>query len=298
MSTIVKLLVLLTIVALTNSLVNYRNTLASPICTYGRLQSPINLLDYYSKFNSTISLVYEDYLQIPNARLVFTNSTLEVVSTTAPTNQLPNYGMVGLDRNGVYKRFILRRILIFFPGQHVIESVPTDLEIQLVHDQDLSYTSPVNNMRYLADTNTKLTISLLYRRTAIANDNGLINNLVNTWTGFNNAGNVLNLDLINYGLYKDRPFFFYEGSEMTAPCNENTDYVVINDVFNVPLQTYSTLNTIFNSVFTAGTSKPISPLYGRPVYRNYANYTEIQKLNSSYIGVSFFLILVVFGLLF
>lgn len=263
---------------LSQDLLDYREVYQShKACNYGRLQSPINLAEYFSNFNSSISILYNEYVPLQNARLTFNGKIFEVTASNSD-----NLGYLGFQRGGVIKQYTLKKIEINYPGEHQIEGQTSDLEIKLIHEKILPYETTVNQYRRIPDSNTHLIISLLYKTSSKSTDNGFLNTILSTWKSGTNTLNYLNsvnLDLNSYDLVTDRPFFYYEGSFTTDPCNELVNYVVINEMFTVTNnQLFEFKNQLSQLYKNDGeTNKATAPYYGRKVYRNYKNYTESQS---------------------
>jgi carbonic anhydrase len=250
----------------------------------GRMQSPILLNESESSFNSTINLLFDTYNIINYAKLKFDERILYV----SHNQEGESLGYVTLSRNGNLKKYALKRIEFIYPGEHKFGNQTTDLEIKFIHEQIMFFEFDVNQYRRLADSNTNLVVSILYNSNSLVSDNGFLTELLGTYNG--NGKQVLSLE--DYGLLRDRQFFFYEGSFSFNPCNENVNNIVYNKAFYIKSEQRAQINSMFNSKYVNGnTAKDLAQLYGRKVYRNYAFPNE---LSSGYIkSFAFFIIFLI-----
>jgi carbonic anhydrase len=241
----------------------------APACQMGRLQSPVNLMESQSTFNSTINILYDSYQVLNNAQLAFDQRTMFVTFT----NSEANLGYATLSRNGVLKKYALTRIELTYAGEHLIEGVPSDLEVKFIHSQVQFFETTVNQYRQLADANSNLIISVMFKKGGKAADNGFISDLMKT-----TAGQTLDLNIDSYDLFRDRQFFFYEGSFTYAPCDENVNHIVVRDIFTILPEHLDYIANQYKLRFSGDgkTNKPVSDLNGRTVFRNYHNATDLS----------------------
>jgi carbonic anhydrase len=252
---------------------NYRDVYTSSLsCEMGRLQSPLNLQEAHSNFNSSVNILYTDYNKIPDAILGWSQDG-RILQVKEKTGAQSNFGYVGLDRGGVIKQYALKRFEINTPAEHKIDGIDYDLELKLIHEKVLPFETNVNQFRRIPDGNNYLTISLLYSKDAGASDNGLLNYLASSLNG-NNEPNSFELDLNSFDLIRDKRWFFYEGSLTSFPCDETVNYIVLTDPF-LTNDLDSFKNIYLEKYDSAIISKPISEDFGRPIYRNYMNITEV-----------------------
>jgi carbonic anhydrase len=258
---------------------NYRSLYTTSLaCEMGRLQSPLNLQDVYSNFNSSVNILYTDYVPIQNAYLGWSKSgRILQVNQKLGTPSTSNFGYAGLSRGGVIKQYALTGIEIYTPAEHKINGFDYDLEILLIHENVIQFQTNVNQYRRIPDGNKYLTISLLYSQKGGVSDNGFLKDLVSTWNGNSNPDYKTSsflLDMNSYELIRDRRWFFYEGSFSYFPCDEVVNKIVIRDPFI--MENLSLFQDIYKTVYdTPIVSKPISESNGRPIYRNYMNETEV-----------------------
>ena len=257
---------------------DYRTLYTSSLtCEMGRLQSPLNLQTSNSQFNSTINTIYYDYTPINFASLGVSADGRILQVKSAQT--LNNFGYVALARGGVIKQYALKRIEINTPAEHQIDGVSYDLEVKFIHEKVLPFESNVNQYRRLSDGNTNLVISILYSQNANLTDNGFLNDLAATWNQTYNLDYSqanFNLDINSYNLFREKRWFFYEGSFTSFPCDETVNNIVIRDPYQI--NELSLFETIYSKMYnTSVISKPINDPYGRAIYRNYMNLTEISS---------------------
>lgn len=240
-------------------------------CVNGRSQSPISLSEDISSFNATVNLLYDTYNIINNTKLRFDERILYV----SHDNESESIGYITLSRNGILKKYALKRIELSYPGEHKINNITTNLEIKFIHEQVMSFETDVNQYRKLIDSNTNLIVSIMYNTTSLISDNGFITNLLDTF-----GGSPIKLNIDSYDLIRDRQFYFYEGSFTYNPCNENVNYIVISKPFYLGETQKSILDGWFSSRYDDGnTAKAIAQLNGRDVYRNYATERDLSGGN-------------------
>ena len=237
-------------------------------CKIGRLQSPIALNEYDSDYSNSFSFVYE-YYKTPKSITKIDNS----YTYTLYWN-ITDGGFVNFEKQGVIKQYELEKIELY-TGIHKIDGKKGDYELHLVHKKNLDFNSNKNQYRKIVDANMYLTVVLRYKNDCNNNDdykcisdNGLLSHLTDPNT------NLLEFDLNQYPIYQDKRAYFYEGSFLYAPCDENVNYYVINDFFNSDGFNQEIINNINDFNVTVNEQ----PKYGRPVLKNFMNYREF--LNS------------------
>lgn len=271
----------------------YHNTAA---CQSGRLQSPINLMDYYSSYNSSINTAYDTYVPITNAQLAYNGRVLAVQQSTGA---LGNWGYIGFLRNGIMKQYQLIGIEVNYPGEHLIEGQQPDAEIKFIHQKVLGYQSLIDQFRKIPDSNNFLTISILYKKTATTTDNGLMADLLSTVSGYKTNNNFsfrssFTLNVESYGVLRDRQFYFYDGSFTYTPCDETVNTIVYKDIFYISQDNLNFLSIFYSNYYTNGvTNKAIAQYFGRNVTRNYMNMTEAASSYHSLKSYAIFILIAI-----
>ena len=237
-------------------------------CKIGRLQSPIALNEYDSDYSNSFSFVYEYYKTPKNITKIDNSYTYTLYWN------ITDGGFVNFEKQGVIKQYELEKIELY-TGIHKIDGKKGDYELHFVHKKNLDFNSNKNQYRKIVDANMYLTVVLRYKNDCNNNDdykcisdNGLLSNLTDPST------NLLEFDLNQYPIYQDKRAYFYEGSFLYAPCDENVNYYVINDFFNSDGFNQEIINNINDFNVTVNEQ----PKYGRPVLKNFMNYREF--LNS------------------
>ena len=134
-----------------------------------------------------------------------------------------------------------------------------------------------------------LTVVLRYKKNCndtdikCISDNGLLSTLIPT------LSNPINLN--NYPIYQDKRAYFYEGSFLYTPCDENVNYYVVDDFFYSDVSETDFNNTI-NDI--AGFDETIRPKnkYGRPVLKNFMNYREFLKSKNVSINMYYLILMI------
>lgn len=247
-------------------------------CKYGRLQSPISLNEFDTDYSDSFSFVYEYYKPI---------NTTKKDSYTLIWN-INDGGYVNFEKEAVIKQYELIKIELY-QGMHEIDGEKGDYELHLVHKKNLEFNSNKNQYRKIIDANMFLTVVLRYKKNCIdfkcISDNGLLSQLTENV-------DVNNFNLNNYPIYQDKKAYYYEGSFLYTPCDENVNYFVVDDFFYLNGFNESIINiTGFNE-----TIKQMDR-YGRPVLKNFMNYREFLNsknncINAYYIFFMFFILFI------
>ena len=239
--------------------------LSFPACKLGRLQSPIKLSITDSVFNSDFSIVYEHY----NTECQLEDSDLNSVPVKSKKVVDENEcGYLNFEKKGVIKQYKLKRFDLF-NKMHSIEGKHSEMELHIIYEKVLGFTTNKNQYQRIQDTNNYLGIVLRYNTTKVdestqlISDNGLFEML---WSG---NGEKTTLNLNAYPVYQDKKAFFYDGSFPYNPCQEDITYYIVEPVFEASSNPYGSDTT------TA--TKTENFAYDRPIYRNYMNYVESLK---------------------
>ena len=235
-----------------------------PACRLGRLQSPIEIKEYESTYTNDFSFVYQNYKDNLNLSINITDNT----SYALKTEDIPG-GYINFERRGVIKQYEFIRAELY-PGLHPIDGELPDYELHLVHQKNLDFNTNKNQYRTIQDPNMFLRVVLRYKKApfcaSYSSDNNLLDNLLNN--------DIKGLN--DYLVFLDKRAYFYEGSSINIPCDENVNYYVINDLFCIEDSKTRDINLPFKNLTTANK-------FGRPLYKNFMNYREV--MNSNYIPV-------------
>jgi carbonic anhydrase len=242
------------------------------------MQSPIALNQSQSNYTGDISLVYERYTNLDNVMLTFKDNVLQIGDKVSLLGGTNNKGYVVLDYSGFYYKYDLQYIYVHVPSDHTIDGYNTEVEVQFYHLKDFTYSPSLNDYKKSPDMNHYLIISVLYAVNGTASDSGFLDSLKNYYVqgevSANNFGTTL--DIFGTGLIKDKKFYLYRGSDHVSPCSETHLHYVVAETYAVDQTTVTFLNNKYSTKYSSFTSKPLSPLYGRSVLRNfYANETEV-----------------------
>ena len=250
-----------------------------PTCKLGRLQSPIEIKEVESTYSNNFSFVYQSYKSFQDNPIEANEN-----SYALKTNDIDG-GYINFEFGGVIKQYKFIRAEVY-PGLHPIDGQKGDYELHLVHEKNLDFITNKNQYRSITDPNIYLVVVLRYKKSTdctpnkkffCTSDDGLLENLLKKEQ----------INLGKYPIFQDKRAFFYQGSFIYAPCDENVNYYVVKDFFSIKEDTVVTLP--FNNL------NP-SEKYGRPVYKNFKNYKEVLKNN--FISVKlltlFMLILIIF----
>ena len=287
--------------AITQNISNYeRLNLNNWACNDGRRQSPIDLNEKSSNFTLNYSIIYENYKSFEDVVLTFQNPLLEISDKVNLLNNSKDKGYVVLTLNGFLHKYDLEKIVINTPSEHFLNGIEADLEMSFIHRKDIDYETEVNSFKKNTDINQYLIISFLYSVNGTNSDTGFIDNVRNYYNALGVTENTVGMkfDVFNSGLIKDKRFYLYSGSETVAPCSETHLHYVVADVYKISQESVNfyknryqfKYNNLDENQISPNFRKSISPLNGRPVYRNfYANETEFDS-STSFIKNSLLLI--------
>ncbi len=274
------LYVLIAVTALTSlnsQTINYTTTVLNNwACTSGNLQSPIELSTEKSEFTSRINILNDDYQVIVNS-IISLNKLNNLVEYKGAAQFIAgtdgNYGSINIDYNDYHLKFNLNKVLIKTPGEHPINGVYPDLELQLIHSKDLAYSPAINNYKRKPSVNEILVITVPYSLKSTLSDGGFMDRIISNFkTNVDSTTTGININLSDYNLVKDRSFFFYSGAQTYFPCNENALHLVIKETLFLRQETFSYFKSqIVGSIYSSGinTKKAINSYEGRTVFRNF-----------------------------
>ena len=241
-----------------------------PTCKIGRLQSPIEIKEYESIYANNFSFVYQSY-KLCECDIIDNNYAYTIDCSSQKG------GYINFERGGVIKQYEFIRAEIY-PSLHGIDGDKNenDYELHLIHKKNLDFKTNKNQYRSIQDPNMYLVIVLRYSNCSNGEkctyDNGLLENLMN----INININKVNIDLSSYNIFQDKRAYFYEGSFVHIPCDENVNYYIIKDFFySTKFKDLSTEIKIDNKITSIG----FANLFGRPVYKNFMNYREVLGNN-------------------
>ena len=229
-----------------------------PTCKIGRLQSPINIKEYESIYANNFSFVYQNYKDCVGTKKDNYAYTIVFGEGTG--------GYINFERGGVIKQYEFIRAELY-TALHEIDGEKGDYELHLIHKKNLDFVTNKNQYRSIQDPNMYLVIVLRYQNCTkegkvCTNDNGLLDKLTSNPTDFN---------LGQYNIFQDKRAYFYEGSFIHIPCDENVNYYIVKDFFHFD-KNLPDFKDNFNNIKLAN-------IFGRPVYKNFMNYREVLGNN-------------------
>ena len=234
-----------------------------PACQIGRLQSPIEIKEYDSIYANNFSFVYQSYDD--------GNLSPASQNSYALIKTVEKGGYINFERGGVIKQYQFIRAELY-PALHKIDGKDFKYELHLIHEKNLDFITNKNQYRSIQDANNYLVIVLRYsdcknNNMVCTSDNGLLNKIL-----LETSPNSINLK--SYNVFQDKRAFFYEGSFLHIPCDENVNYYIVKDFFyhKDDIDGVDKLKININS----------ANRFGRPVYKNFKNYREV--LGNEYIS--------------
>ena len=247
-----------------------------PTCTFGRLQSPIQIDENETIYANNFTFVYQSY----NGMKVNKKDEKDY-ATVYELVDGENGGYINFERGGVIKQYKFKGFEIY-PGIHKIDGDYGDYELHIIHEKNLDFITNKNQYRSIQDASNSLVIVLRYKETCnkdvkCISDDGLMDKIT--------SSSSTTFSLGDYPIFQDKRAYFYEGSTLHIPCDENVNYYVVKDYFSSTQKPNYSKERI-----------DISERYGRPVYKNFMNYKEVLK--SNYISVQFIISFLLIFILF
>jgi len=250
-----------------------------PACQIGRLQSPIEIKEYDSIYANNFSFVYQSYD-------VGTLKSDENQNSYALIKTVDKGGYINFERGGVIKQYQFIRAELY-PALHKIDGEDFKYELHLIHEKNLDFITNKNQYRSIQDANNYLVIVLRYsdcknNNMVCTSDNGLLKAIFPSGT----TSNSNNINLQTYNVFQDKRAFFYEGSFLHIPCDENVNYYIVKDFF------YQKDN--ITEVDNLKININLANKFGRPVYKNFMNYREVlgnEFISFKKIFISFLLMI-------
>ena len=252
-----------------------------PACKMGRLQSPIRLNVTQSVYNSTFSIVYQQFKQESYHWKTFSNSIPVVSTDNNITGQFINF-----QKGGVIKQYKLEKIELY-QGLHKVEEIISQYELHFLFKKVLGFTTNQNQYKRIQDANNYLALVIRYNNTdlissnqatSLINDNGLYECVMGS-----------DCDIGAFPIFQDKKAYYYEGSFIYNPCQEDVNYIVLSDIFKASIDNVYSSNEQW-------AKRNFSYSYDRPIYRNFMNYSE--TISSNYIKSSFVMLFSLFFILF
>jgi carbonic anhydrase len=229
----------------------------------GKAQSPIDIVE---------PMTYAENLELNVEKMI--NNLQPKRALTAKKGTLRMDGIMGTvttrdpiiyhnEKKDIDLNFQCSRIVFHSPSEHTLYGQSMDVEMQI--ECELLPKNSVWDYK-----NRALIISYLYkgdRKLDLSDDK------VGLLKGFN----IETLDFINHDTFQKmlttNKFVMYEGSRSSTPCTENVLHIVSHIVYNIPQTDVEKIQTQIMNTFRLpqGNIRPIQPLNGRPLIRNFAN---------------------------
>ena len=234
-----------------------------PACRLGRLQSPIQIKEFESNYTNDFSFVYQNYKPFKIKK----EDNLDYAAVYIASENGKNGGYINFERGGVIKQYELEKFEIY-PFLHSIDNDQGDFELHLVHKKNLDFKTNKNQYRNIQDANMYLVVVLRYSKECsdypCTSDNGLLDKIIT-------PNEVIDLNI--YSIFQEKRAYFYEGSFLHLPCDENVNYYVVKDIFKTEKN-----KDDLHIEYESAKIKPAN-IFGRPIYKNFMNYKELMKSN-------------------
>lgn len=263
------LLAFVTFISFIQSQINYvESNLNNWACTEGLRQSPVAFSIDNSTYSDKITIINDAYNAISNVVVrVTSNNLMEVVSLGGNSD----WGYVLIDYLGYIMKFNLKQIVIHSPIEHDVDFIKADVEIQLIHQKDLDYTTEVNKFQKKPDISEFLVISVPFAVNGTSTAEG---NLIEILNGAYSENLALktgaNIPLNTLNLVRGKRFFFYQGSQTVYPCNESHLHILISDITIMTDLTKDKIKSVFLGKYVNGiNTKKTTTLGARSIVRNF-----------------------------
>lgn len=261
--------VIIALISVIQTQINYvESNLNNWACTQGLRQSPVAFSLDNSTFSDKIGIINDAYNDISNAIVrVTSNNLMEVVSL----GNNVNWGYILIEYSGYIMKFDLKQIVIHSPIEHDVDVIMADVEVQLIHQRDLDYSSDVNEFQKKPDISEYLIVSVPFAvNGTISSEGNLIEILSGAYSENTAQITGVNIPLNTLNVVRGKRFFFYQGSQTFYPCNESHLHILIKDVTIMTNSSKDRFKSAFLSKFLNSiNTKKATALGARSVIRNY-----------------------------
>ena len=220
----------------------------------GKKNSPIDIPKQVTNTSDFIKIVSKSYPLLKGVNWEILNSKEFYLNLTS----LNGYLMI-MKNNTNYK-YLLDSIKLHIPSEHSIQGQKYDVEIQIFHTKDAIWltnsgvvTDPDLNYKYLA-------ISVFFK--SGSNDT----NQIMTGFDFSNFGNQLSGVDISIFADSSSNFFHYEGSQTTPNCDENVNWIILENIQNHTKTQNDIVSSIVKKIYPYGNARSQKNLNTRTVY--------------------------------
>jgi carbonic anhydrase len=277
---------LITVLGFTNYIHSYISWLVETpdqwpgICQTGKSQSPINIQDQFSLYNTNpvVKILSTHY----NATLM-NPITLSIVNNKSFAGDLTGKGYIMVLKNNITYKYNSVNFHIHSQSEHTFGGVKNDLEMHIVHSKDNDYLT----------------------NSSISNDPDAVNQLLVIGVRINAAGNspndnynqmmipngptMMKFDIDQY-MPIGKPFFHYEGSLTTPGCNETVNWIVNKEIVLISQMQLIATNTWIAKGYEPQNARMTKPLNGRQIFYQY--YPEqVVSTNGSFTTFNMFLLI-------
>lgn len=265
------------LVSLIQSQIDYvEKSLNNWACTEGLRQSPVTFSVVNSTYSDKLGIINDAYNAISNSVVrVTSNNVMEIVSFSNNAN----WGHVLIEYFGYIMKFDLKQIVIHSPIEHDVDVIKADVEVQLIHQKDLDFTSDVNKFQKKPDVSEFLVISVPFAvNGTIPTEGNLIEILSGAYSDNLAQTTGVNIPLNTLNLVRGKRFFFYSGSQTIYPCNESHLHILISDITIMTELAREKFKGVFLSKFVNSiNTKKTTTLGARSVIRNFFTSQLEQK---------------------
>jgi carbonic anhydrase len=247
----------------------------------GQKNSPIDIPTKVTNSSSYLKITSKFYPMLNGIQWLNLNSNEFYLNLT----KLTGYLMVS--KNETNYKYSLEGIKLHSPAEHSIRGQRYETELQIIHKKDTDWLTN-SGMKLDPDSNNLyLIISVLF--TSSTNDT----NSILAGFDFANFGNQLNgVDISPYA-NSGANFYHYEGSQTTPACEENVNWMILENIQTMTNTQYSVINSLITKIYPKGNSRDIKPLNSRTIY--YSNFpSNSDSLNFSMIVLAVAVMFLIF----
>jgi len=254
-------------------------------CNTGSLQSPIDIDDDDKTCDET--MIFDLTLTTGNSSLtVVDDGESYVVAYTGST-------LYASDVSGILTAYQSVNFHFHIPSEHQIDGETYDLEMHMLHSITTSFLN--KNLT----TRTSAAVSILFEVDDSSAANPFITALNFTKIA---TARTLNMNtLLISQLPSPIPFYTYQGSTTTPPCNETVNWYVVTTPLKITTAQLAPFKTRFLSNLTfasgAGNNRDVQPLNDRTIKKGGVTCEEQFVYFFSFIILFIFINYFVFKLL-
>lgn len=227
------------------------------ICENGLRNSPINFPDA-SASNYIVSQSYFNI--ISSSYQIIQGKSFEQDDWKYYVN-MTNSGSLMIKKANIEYKYNIDNINFHIPSSHTFQGASYDLEFHFVHKKDTQYLINQGVFYDPDKNNTMLIVAVIFK----VDSSGALNLDIQKMN-IATLAPINGIDLNRY-VNSTKNFYFYEGSRTVPPCQEDVNWVVMEQIETLSETQYNDFRNWVYQTYPLGNSRQTKPLYGRSIYQ-------------------------------